>query len=146
MDKRNKPMTIIKYMPVLAGISVLFFLLLHEAGSLGKDPDGVPDAVSSSVSGGTCRLTVIANRDCIEDRKLFAEEVLGMCRKNSFRSVRLSTDIAGWPEELDIAVYYYREDIGKGEPVMRIRCESVGGNGEANIADNNPGKYRFHIE
>ena len=80
-----------------------------------------------------------------KSREAFAREVVRMCRENSFRSLRLSTDMAGWPEELDIKVYLRREDIGEKEPVMRILYEPADTDADISIQDD-PEKYIMTIE
>ena len=84
---------------------------------------GIPDAVSSRNGNGACYLTVTANSDEIVDEEEFAETVVRMCVENSFRSMKLSTDLNGYPESLDITVYLKKSDIGKEDPVLRIRFE-----------------------
>ena len=59
----------------------------------------------------------------IVDEEEFAETVVRMCVENSFRSMKLSTDLNGYPESLDITVYLKKSDIGKEDPVLRIRFE-----------------------
>ena len=68
-------------------------------------------------------LDVIANADRIEDTEKFAWSVIQMCRENSFRSIRLSTDLYGYPERLEVNVYLHREEVNKVKPVLRIRYE-----------------------
>ena len=145
MTKSNKTMTRLKRLLILAGILILLIFLLRVYGHKDQELTGVPDAVSSTVSGGTCSLIVTANAERISDREAFAREVVRMCRENSFRSLRLSTDMAGWPEELDIKVYLRREDIGEKEPVMRILYEPADTDADISIQDD-PEKYILTIE
>lgn len=44
-----------------------------------------------------------------------------MCQDNSFYSIRFSTDINGYPSELDITVYLNRKAVEKGEEVCEIK-------------------------
>lgn len=145
MIKGNKAMTILKWLPVLSGILILLIFLFLVNGRKNQELTGVPDAVGSTLSGGTCSLTVTANADRIGDEETFAREVVRMCRENAFRSLRLSTDMGGWPEELDIKVYLRREDIGEKEPVMRILYEPADTEADVSIADD-PEKYILTIE
>lgn len=110
-----------------------------------RNYSGVPDAVSSSYFGRECRLTVSANASRIDDREAFASEVFGMCRENSFQTIRLSTDVMGWPSSLYITVYLHRNDIGRKEPEMRIRFLPPDENKEYNIKDNGS-EYLLFIE
>lgn len=145
MSKRNR-------MKILAGFSFGFFLIamltvssLYFSRQWEESHCGVPDAVSSSSDGSRCRLTVVANCDSISDREEFAREVIKMCRSNSFQSLKLSTDISGWPNSLDIAVYLHKKDIGGDGPVMRIRYEPAGDEPTYDIK-NNADQYTLTIE
>lgn len=69
-----------------------------------QDTSGIPDVVSSTVSGSNYNLTVIVNSDRIEDEEEFARTVVHMCQDNSFHTTRFSTDIRGYPTELNISV------------------------------------------
>ena len=114
-----------------AAAVVMGILLLLAAGNAvserygqwQREHSGVPDAVSSICTGGTCRLTVVANCSRIEDGDAFAAEVVRMYHENSFHTIRFSTDVEE-PEILDITVYLKRGDIGNSEPVMRIWFEA----------------------
>lgn len=146
MKKSNKAETMVKGMVVLAGMLVLFCFFMRMTGGKTEVMNGVPDALSSVVSGGTCRLTVVANTDRIEDKEVFAHKVIQMCRENSFRSLRLSTDIGGRLKELNIMVYYYREDIGSEDPVMRILYKPVTDDEKSSIVDADPQNCILNIE
>ena len=112
-----------------------FAVLLCLSGSvLCENPEkaqqvntGMPDAVSSVCKGGDCRLIVVADKEQVqgsrEERIQFALEVIDMCRENSFRTIRFSTDVNGWPRSLDIRIYLSRDEIRECEPVMRIEYE-----------------------
>ena len=144
MLKSNK----LKKRLVLSGAAVCF-LLFAVVPILYKfyrsDYSGIPDAVSSTTDGLECRLFVTANASRIEDRQAFAEEIFGMCRANAFRSVRLSTDVVGWPSRLDVTVYLHRYDIGRSEPEMRIHYIPPDERGQYNIRDDGD-RYRMIIE
>ena len=110
-----------------AVILIAAFFLLCGAGSWYRswqaEHTGIPDAVSSRTENGECFLDVTANADRIEDTEGFARTVIQMCRENSFRSIRLSTDLYGYPERLEVNVYLHREEVNKVKPVLRIRYE-----------------------
>ncbi len=98
-----------------------------EGAAAGQEQEGRPDAVSSMSKGTRCRLNVVANTDFIDDRTEFACEVARMCRDNSFRTIRFSTDMGGLPDELDITVYLKKADIGRQKPVMYIYLKAMAG-------------------
>lgn len=51
-----------------------------------------PDGVSSISMNRDQYLTVVANRDRIEDKEEFAKLLVKMCRENSFHTIKFSTD------------------------------------------------------
>ena len=133
---------------IAAGLTVFcaacLFAALGNKEREGKDNPGIPDAVSSMSDGETCRLTVVANSGTIGDEEKFARMVIEMCRENSFQSLRLSTDIGGWSEKLDIRVYLRKRDIGKREPAMHILYEPAD-DGENYDIRNDEGKYHMTV-
>lgn len=119
----------------MAGAALLFvFTVKYDQG---KEEDwGIPDAVSTVSDGETCRLTVVANCREIEDSEMFAENVIRMYTENAFRSIRISDDLEGWAERLDIRVYLQKSDIGHADPAMRILYEPPDDGKEYNVKDN----------
>ena len=145
MAKSNKLKKCLMFIGA-AAVCFLFFAVFPVLYKYYKyDNSGVSDAVSSTTDGLECRLTVTANASRIEDRKAFADEIFRMCRANSFRTVKLSTDVTGWPSMLDVTVYLHRYDIGRSEPEMRIRYIPPDNRGVYNIRDDGD-KYRIIIE
>lgn len=104
-----------------AGLPLYPASVSEEYGDSDSAPEGVPDVIRSYCDGTTCRLTVVANCGRIEDGERFAGQVVQMYRDNAFHTVRFSTDTGKIPEILEITVYFYREDVDKGSPVMEIR-------------------------
>ena len=131
MAKSNKVKTkaVLTRAVLTAGAAVLLIsLFLYLAKRKGEriidERAGFRMRVSSISDGEKCCLTVVANSGQIRDKEAFAREVIKMCMENSFRSLRFSTDIGGWPEELEIDVYLQKKDVGEEPPVFRIRAES----------------------
>lgn len=108
-----------------------------------EDHSGIPDAVNSRNSGRECFLTVVANRDEIEDKEEFARTVVEMCIENSFESMCFSTDQEGYPSRLEIEVYRRKSEAGRGEPVCLIRFEPTAE--ECNIKDDTE-QYRLYVD
>lgn len=145
MTKSNKLKKCLIF-PAAAAVCVLLFAVISVIYKCYRyDYSGVPDAVSSSTNGSECRLTVAANDSCIEDKDAFADEIFGMCRANSFRTVKLSTDVSGWPSGLEVIVYLHRYEIGRKKPEMRIRYIPPDNSAVYNIRDDGE-KYRTIIE
>ena len=145
MSKRNKvkrtALLILVLMICFGGLAAIWVWNQYYE----KNYSGVPDAVNSIYIGKECRLTVSANASGIEDREAFAFEVFRMCRENSFQTIKLSTDVMGWPSSLDITVYLHRGDIGRKDPEMHIRFLPPDDGAEYNIKDDGS-EYRLLIE
>ena len=130
-----------------ATLALLLALCLPWAGDRlsqwNEDHSGIPDAVSSRNLGRECFLTVVANRDEIEDKEEFARTVVEMCIENSFESMCFSTDQEGYPSRLEIEVYRRKSEAGRGEPVCLIRFEPTAE--ECNIKDDTE-QYRLYVD
>ena len=81
---------------------------------------GEPDCVHTSSFNDELYLTIVANRNEIEDPEAFAKEILEMYKNNSFKSIKLSIDIQGFSEQITAKVYLYEKDIYKEEPMFVI--------------------------
>lgn len=78
-----------------------------------------PDVVSSISINRDQYLTVVANRDRIEDKEEFAKLLVKMCRENSFHTIKFSTD-RGYATGIHMQVYLHVDDIEKGNVVMEL--------------------------
>lgn len=110
-----------------------------------EEYSGIPDITSCVSVNNDHYLTVIANIGKIEDKEEFARRVICMCQKNSFRSIRFSTDINGYPSELNITVYLNRKDIEKKQPVCKIEFITNDYNKDYNIK-NDTDKFRLYLD
>ncbi|WP_288174799.1 hypothetical protein [Sporofaciens musculi] len=111
-----------------------------------EEQSGIPDVVNSVTLGTDHHLTVIANSDKIEEKEEFARTVIHMCQDNSFHSVRFSTDIRGYPSELDIDVFLNRKDVEeRKEPVCKIKFKTDDFSKGYNIKDN-PDKFHLFLD
>lgn len=126
-NKMKKPSRIIMIFICAVSAAAVWFTGTGRTEELMRRYSGVPDAVSSMHDGESCRLTVVANALWIGDEAEFARKVAGMCRDNSFRSIKFSEDAGYPPEELDIKVYLQKSDIRKREPVMRLHMREESG-------------------
>ena len=79
-----------------------------------------PDCVSSSSFNEELHLTIVANRNEIENKEVFAKEIFEMCKNNSFKSIMLSTDIQGFPEMITAEMYLWKEVISEKEPALIV--------------------------
>ena len=78
-----------------------------------------PDVVSSISMNRDQYLTVVANRNRIEDKEEFAKLLVKMCRENSFHTIKFSTD-RGYATGIHMQVYLCEEDIEDANVVMEI--------------------------
>ncbi len=107
-----------------------------------KEYSGIPDVVNSFTVGNDYNLTVVANSEKIEDKEEFARTVVHMCIDNSFHSVKFSTDIRGFPSNLDIDVYLNCED---NEPICKIEFTTNHFIEEYDIK-NNTDKFHLYLD
>lgn len=108
------------------GALVLCLLLILVFTACGTErTEGEIDCVRSTNMDGDYSLTIVANRNEIEDREEFAWEVIKKCQDNSFKTILFSTDVNGYAKELDIDVYLWEDDIGGTDPVMEIKFTPV---------------------
>ena len=78
-----------------------------------------PDVVSSISMNRDQYLTVVANRDRIEDKEEFAKLLVKMCRENSFHTIKFSTD-REYATGIHMQVYLCEEDIEEAKVAMKI--------------------------
>ena len=78
-----------------------------------------PDVVSSISMNRDQYLTVVANRNRIEDKEEFAKLLVKMCRENAFHSIKFSTD-RGYATGIHMQVYLCEEDIEDANVAMKI--------------------------
>lgn len=92
-----------------------------------KRVEGEPDVVSSMIVNNEQYLTVVANRNEIENEEEFKKLLIRMYEENSFHSVKFSRDLIV-PEKVYMKVYRWRGDVKKEEPPLRIiycPCEGL---------------------
>ena len=103
-----------------------------------------PDVVSSISMNRDQYLTVVANRDRIEDKEEFAKLLVKMCRDNSFHTIKFSTD-RGYATGIHMQVYLCEEDIEDANVVMEIDYVQRKYNEKYDIC-NNPEEFKLHVD
>lgn len=103
-----------------------------------------PDVVSSISINRDQYLTVVANRDRIEDKEEFAKLLVKMCRENSFHTIKFSTD-RGYATGIHMQVFLCEEDIEDANVVMEIDYVQREYNENYDICDN-PEKFELHVD
>lgn len=105
---------------------------------------GEPDVINSIRSGNDERLTVVANRDEIEDKEEFARLLVSMCQENSFKTIKFSTDF-GYATKLNMRVYLWRDQIEGNDPVMTVDFEPIDWKPGYDIV-NNPEMFELYVD
>ena len=103
-----------------------------------------PDVVSSISMNQDQYLTIVANRDKIEDKEEFAELLVKMCRENSFHTIKFSTD-RGYATSVDMRVYLFQDKIEGHEPVMIVKYEPIE-YGKGYDIVHNPDQFKLTID
>lgn len=109
-----------------------------------EDVPMAPDVVSSISMNRDQYLTVVANRDNIEDKEEFAKLLIEMCKENSFHTIKFSTD-RGYATNVDMRVYLFQDKIEGHEPVMIVKYEPVE-NGKGYDIVHNPDQFKLTID
>lgn len=87
----------------ILGFFVSIFILIYL--QWGRDMEICNTRPETSKNAYFEEVTLIANKLYIHDKYEFAETVIQKCVDNSWKEVRFSYDIAGYPNELCIYVY-----------------------------------------
>ena len=103
-----------------------------------------PDVVSSISMNRDQYLTVVANRDNIEDKEEFAKLLIEMCKENSFHTIKFSTD-RGYATSVDMRVYLFQDKIEGHEPVMIVKYEPIE-YGKGYDIVHNPDQFKLTID
>ena len=81
--------------------------------------EGEPDVISSMIVNNEQNLTVVANRNEIENEEEFTKLLVKMYEENSFHSVKFSTDMVD-TEKVYMKVYFWRDEIKKSRYKLRM--------------------------
>ncbi|MFG6363830.1 MAG: hypothetical protein K1W32_04150 [Schaedlerella sp.] len=133
----NKKFSRIVYLAVLLVIPILGYL------QWGRDVAVCSSNPNIFSNGSLEEISIIANKLYIFDREKFAKYVLQRCADNSFREVRFSYDLSGYPNEVHITVYMNRAAWKWRKKAFEIRWISEEDK-HYNIVEN-PEKYRIEI-
>ncbi len=101
-------------------ISLLLVALLSIGCARSETQSNIPDCVISNSSNDDYSLTIIANREGIEDKEAFAKELIEQVRNNGFRTIMFSFEETGYPTSLDMTVYLSEKDWKKHTSAMSV--------------------------
>ena len=103
-----------------------------------------PDVCNSISFNREQHLTVIAHRSRIDDKEVFAEELIQMCKDNSFKTIKFSTD-RGYATGIHMDVYLTEKDWKKGNKIMEVDYTQGPGKLEFDII-NNPEEFELIVK
>ncbi len=117
METKRKIRT--KWKMVVAIVLVLAVMIGIGLKGEERRVEGKPDVISSMIVNNEQYLTVVANRNEIENEEEFTRLLIRMYEENSFHSVRFSTDLVD-TEKVYMKVYFWRDDIKKSRYKLRM--------------------------
>ena len=117
MEKKRKIRTKWKMVVVV----VLVVAVMIGIGLEGEERrvEGEPDIISSMIVNNEQYLTVVANRNKIENEEEFTKLLIKMYEENSFHSVKFSMDMVE-PEKIYMKVYLWKDEVKKNQPNLGI--------------------------
>lgn len=110
-----------KWKKVISVVLVLVVVTILGIGLEGEKrrAEGEPDVVSSMIVNNEQYLTVVANRNEIENEEEFKKLLIRMYEENSFHSVKFSTDLVD-PEKVYVKVYLWENGNEEKDYVMEF--------------------------
>lgn len=117
MEKKRKIRT--KWKMVVAVVLVVAVMIGIGLEGEERRVEGEPDVISSMIVNNEQYLTVVANRNKIENEEEFKKLLIKMYEENSFHSVKFSTDMVE-PEKIYMKVYLWKEEVKKNQPNLGI--------------------------
>ena len=108
-----------KWKMVVAVVLVVAVMVGSDLDWNEKRVEGEPDVVSSMIVNNEQYLTVVANRNEIENEEEFTKLLIKMYEENSFHSVKFSTDMVE-PEKIYMKVYLWKDEVKKNQPNLGI--------------------------
>ena len=134
-----------KIIAVISGTAILIIAAGSIQGEFESNhKEGEPDVVGTFSVNRDENITVVANREDIEDREAFARKLLQMYKDDSFHSTKFSTD-RGYATSIDMNIYLWKEDIEDGESVMTVEYRPVEYGKDYDVV-NNPDKFQLYID
>lgn len=117
MEKKRKIRT--KWKMVVAVVLVVAVMIGIGLEGEERRVEGEPDVISSIIMNNEQYLTVVANRNEIENEEEFTKLLIKMYEENSFHSVKFSTDMVE-PEKIYMKVYLWKDEVKKNQPNLGI--------------------------
>ena len=141
-NKKNRRKTMKKCVLMISVLFIVFVTICwrNENAIVYREPD-----VKNSMSFNKEQyLTVIAYRNKIDDKQAFAEELIQMCKDNSFKTIKFSTD-RGYATGIYMNVYLTEKDWKNGKKAMEVEYTQGLGKLEYDII-NNPEEFELIVK
>ena len=116
-------------------ITLICAVMLLCACSKEEELNGIADCVNSFESNNFYNLSIIANREEINDKEQYALELIEKVKDNAFKTIMFSYDVKGFPIGLEMNVYLTEEDKTNGNLFMCVRFTQENIINEYNIVD-----------
>lgn len=144
MEKKTVVTTLICiFLLFLLGIYYIQFFQENEQDMYIANSDNMTFSNSEGKKVCESSFSVIANED-IADNEEYAKHFFELVRENNLNNVLLSTDISGWPVELNVTVYRNEKKFEKGEKLFEFTYTQDNISYLYNIKDN-PEKFNLII-
>ena len=117
MEKKRKIRT--KWKMVVVVVRVIAVMIGIGLEGEERRVEGEPDVINSMIVNNEQYLTVVANRNKIENEEEFTKLLIKMYEENSFHSVKFSTDMVE-PEKIYMKVYLWKDEVKKNQPNLGI--------------------------
>ena len=108
-----------KWKMVIAVVLVVAVMIGISLEEEERRVEGEPDVISSIIMNNEQYLTVVANRNEIENEEEFTKLLIKMYEENSFHSVKFSMDMVE-PEKIYMKVYLWKDEVKKNQPNLGI--------------------------
>lgn len=95
----------------------------------GREEKVVSSMANTSDSYYEQEFSVVANKLFIWNKEKYAEKLIEKALENGYKNVRFSYDLAGYPKEINIAVYYGMWSYQHGKLMFRVDALKVNGVG-----------------
>lgn len=129
---------------VSIGIVCIIILLLCGYLQFGRKMEVYNSTSFTAANYCEEHLSVVTNRLIVPDKRKVAEEIIEHCRKNDFKNVIFSYDMA-YPNKLEVSVYLSKWNARKGKEVFSFVYDMEQGEiGEYNFIED-PEKFRVEI-
>lgn len=124
-------------MSIVVCVIIIFVYLQY-----GREEKVVSSMANTSDSYYEQEFSVVANKLFIWDKEKYAKKLIEKALENEYKNVRFSYDIVGYPNEVNISVYYSEWSYRHECPRFRI---SYSGKSKYDIIKNNMSMEQIQV-